>query len=437
MSPPTASPERIRRRNIHTYPFKYRHLEYDDFFSLESGVLYVHIPFCLTKCGFCDYTVYVGRGEDARQTYVEAIEREIRAWPTHRFFPEFALDAIYFGGGTPGILSGQQLARLIAVCRETFELRPGCEICIEFDPSTVTPDKLQRVREAGATRLSVGVQSFDPKVLETCGRSHDTETAVRAIEQIRGAGFGHLNVDLIFPLPDQTVENWAESVDQAISLDPGCITAYGLEVWPKTAFHHQLKSGKITLPDANDELRMFEYALDALEDAGYLRCSTSGYYHPDRCAEYSRFLEYYWRTWPMIGVGVSSKTVVHDRLYTNVKPLNRYYELVDQGRIPLDFATRLTRRQEMRRVMIRGLKMCEVFKGDFMDRFGVEMRTVYGDALDDLVEKGLLIEDEERFALTRQGQLLSTNVFEYFYAEEDLSPPEPGEVRFGISELVD
>jgi oxygen-independent coproporphyrinogen-3 oxidase len=314
---------------------------------------------------------------------------------------------------------------------------PGAEICVEFDPSTVTPEKLERLRDAGATRISVGVQSFDEKVLSICGRSHDSATAVEAITHVREAGYQHINVDLIFPLPGQTLRNWADSVERAIELEPGCITAYGLEIWPKTAFHHKLRTGEIVLPTADDELRMYEYALDALEDAGFVRGSTTGYYHPDRCPEYSRFLEFYWRTWPMIGFGVSSKTVVHERLYTNVRPLNRYYELVSAGAIPLDFATRLTKQQEMRRVLIRGLKMCEVYKQEFLDRFGVAIRDVYGHEMDALIADGLLAEDDERFFMTRAGQLYSTNIFERFYTQEDLAPASPGEVRFGISELVD
>ncbi|MDX6601688.1 MAG: hypothetical protein QOF13_890 [Solirubrobacterales bacterium] len=428
---------RIRRRNIHTYPFKYQYLDYADFFALDSAVLYLHIPFCLTKCGFCDYTVYVGRSGDAREDYVQTLETEIRAWPSHRVFPAAELDAIYFGGGTPGILDGDQLARLITVCRETFAVRDDCEICIEFDPSTVEPDKLSRVQDAGATRISLGVQSFDDAVLTTCGRSHDSNRAIGAIEDVRAAGFDHFNLDLIFPLPGQTYESWIDSVDRAVALDPGCITAYGLEVWPKTAFHHQLKAGEISLPTPLDELRMYEYALDALEGAGFERGSTSGYYHPERCEGLCRFLDYYWRTWPMIGLGVSSKSVIGDRLYTNVKPLNKYRELVAEGRIPLDFATRLTRQQEMRRVMIRGLKMCEVYKEEFETRFGLGMDQVYGDELGELVDAGLLRNEEDRISLTRQGQLYSTNVFERFYVEEDLSQPSSDEVRFGISELID
>ncbi|MEV8323362.1 coproporphyrinogen-III oxidase family protein [Kitasatospora sp. NPDC056731] len=430
--------EKIIRRNIHTYPFKYRHHEYDEYFRPENAVLYLHVPFCITKCGFCDYTVYINRNEQHFAQYVDVLEREIRAFAANRAFPAFRVDAVYFGGGTPGILTGDQTARLLDACRESFEFNEGAEIGLEFDPSTVDEAKIARMREAGFTRLSVGVQAFDDRLLEICNRSHDLATAERAFRTVVDGGFTHTNIDLIFPLPGQSVDDWKRSVDRAIELEPACITAYGLEIWPKTAFHSLITSGKMALPSAQEERRMYEYAIDALEAAGFARRSSTGYYHPDRCADYSRFLEYYWRTWPMIGFGVSSKSVIHDRLFVNVKPLKKYYEMVGSGQIPLDFATYLTKEQEMRRVMIRGLKMCEVNRPDFHDRFGVTMEAVFGAEIEQLIDKGWL---EERgtdvYALTRLGQLLSTNVYELFYAPEDLSPAEGDEVRFGISELVE
>ena len=131
----------ITRRNIHTYPFKYQYLDYDDFFQPERAVLYLHVPFCIKKCGFCDYTVYTNRSDEVHERYVQALEREVRAFPKHGVFPQYRVEAVYFGGGTPGILSGEQLARLLKACRDTFELTPEAEVCMEFDPPTVTPQK--------------------------------------------------------------------------------------------------------------------------------------------------------------------------------------------------------------------------------------------------------------------------------------------------------
>ncbi|MBO4160120.1 MULTISPECIES: coproporphyrinogen-III oxidase family protein [Micromonospora] len=427
----------IIRRNIHTYPFKYRYVDYDDYFRRQSAVLYLHVPFCIKKCGFCDYTVYVNKNESHFARYVDALEKEIRNFATNRTFPGFSIDAVYFGGGTPGILTGEQLVRLLDACRETFEFNDGCEIALEFDPSTVDPHKVETLVAGGFNRVNVGVQAFDDRLLEICNRSHDVATAENAYRMVVDGGFRHTNIDLIFPLPDQSLDDWKRSVDRAIELEPACITAYGLEIWPKTAFHTLIGSGKMQLPSPAEEAMMYEYAIDALEAAGFRRRSSTGYFHPDRCPDLSRFLEYYWRTWPMIGFGVSSKSVIHDRLYVNVQPLKRYYEMVDEGRIPIDFATVLTKEQEMRRVMIRGLKMCEVSQTEFLQRFGVPMESVFGSELQELVDKDWLRLEGDRYELTRAGQLYSTNVYEMFYTREDLSPADGDEVRFGISELME
>jgi len=347
------------------------------------------------------------------------------------------LDAVYFGGGTPGILTGEQLVHLLDVCRECFDFNPGAEIALEFDPSTVDPHKVRTLVAGGFNRVNVGVQAFDDRLLRICNRSHDVATAERAFRDVVDGGFEHTNIDLIFPLPGQSLDDWKRSVDRAIELEPACVTAYGLEVWPNTAFHTLIKNGTLSLPSPEDESRMYEYAMDTLEAAGFRRRSSTGYFHPDRCRDLSVFLEYYWRTWPMLGFGVSSKSVVHDRLFVNVQPLKQYYELVDSGRIPIDFATVLTKEQEMRRVMIRGLKMCEVSRTEFDRRFGVSMESVFGAELKELLDKDWLRLDGEMYSLTRSGQMFSTNVYELFYTTEDLSPAGDGEVRFGISELVE
>jgi oxygen-independent coproporphyrinogen III oxidase len=426
----------ITRRNIHTYPFKYQYVDYDEYFAPESSVLYLHVPFCIQKCGFCDYTVYVNKTEDAREQYVRALEKEIRAFPLHRVLPEFSVDAVYFGGGTPGLLEASQLVRLLQACRDTFQINPGSEICLEFDPPTVTAAKVETLLAAGFNRFSMGVQSFDDELLRLCNRSHDAATAERAYRIIRDSGCSHVNLDLIFPLPSLTLDVWQRSVDRAIQLEPGCLTTYGLEIWPKTTFHHGITQHTLSLPSPEEERAMYAYAIDALDRAGFQRTSSTGYYHPDRSPRYSRFLEYYWRTWPMLGFGVSSKTVVHERLYTHVKHLKRYYELIEQGRIPLDFATFLTKEQEMRRVVIRGLKMCSISRSKFRTRFGIDIDMVFGPQLARLTDEGMLVDAADDIVLTRKGQIFSTNVYERFYVEEDLTPPKPGEVKFGISELV-
>lgn len=428
--------EKYIRRNIHTYPFKYTYTDFEGFFKKESGAIYIHIPFCSTKCHFCDYTVYVNSKDDLREQYVRALCEEIRRFPDNPVFPKFYITAIYFGGGTPGLLSAEQLIRILNVCRETFQVAPDAEIAVEFDPRSVEQDKLDRIRDAGFTRLSMGIQSFNESILKDTNRPHNREDIDRAVAAISRSAFTHVNVDLIYPLLGLTSQIWKQSIEQAIDLGFSCITAYPLEVWENTAYHNWImKKGK-SLPKIDEEKAMAECAFELLERAGYKAGSTSGYYHPDLCEEYCRFLDYYWRTWPMIGFGVSSKSAIREFMYTNITNIRDYIANIAVGKPVLDFSTYLTKEQEMRRVMIRGLKVGNVYKSDFKTRFGVSMHQVYGDIITPLVADGYLTEEGDEIALTRKGQLYSNAVWENFYSVEDLSPAKKGEVKFGISELV-
>jgi oxygen-independent coproporphyrinogen-3 oxidase len=429
--------EQYVRRNIHTYPFKYRYLDAAEFFAPDKGSIYIHIPFCETKCHFCDYVVYTGSTTDVRDAYVDALCKEISVFPQSRAFPGFAIDSIYVGGGTPGLLTSKQLIRILQTCRDTFpDFTEDCEVAVEFDPGCVEEEKLREIYEAGFTRFSMGVQSFSPKILKENNRPHNLEDVYRAWDAVQRSGFTHTNIDLIYPLIDLDIATWESSVHEAVRLAPACITAYPLEVWKNTAYHHWLTRNKKQLPPAQSEVDMCRAALTIMEDAGYRRWSTTGYYQPETVSRYCRFLDYYWRSWPMLGFGVSSKSVIYDRAYTNIRSMQEYIKRIAKGDSVLDFATHMSKRQEMLRVMIRGLKVCEVSKVDFYDRFGVEMETIFAKEIADLVERGFVVNDLERVYLTREGQVFSSNVYEEFYTEDDLRAPEEGEVQFGISDLV-
>ena len=429
--------EKQIRRNIHTYPFKYSHLAPEVFFARERAVIYIHIPFCNTKCHFCDYVVYINTTEDLRAAYVEALLKEIRAFPDNKAFPGFTIDAIYIGGGTPGVLTANQLIDILNTVREAFPVTSDCEVAVEFDPGSVTYDKVKELYDAGYTRMSLGVQSFDENILKQNNRPHVLADVFTAWDAIQRVGYAHTNLDLIYPLIGLDLKTWESSLAQAIDLKPTCITAYPLEVWPQTAYHHWLfKTKTEKLPAGGVEMDMCRMSYDMLESAGFRRYSTSGYFDPKRVDTYSRYLEYYWRTWPLIGFGVSSKTVIHDRLYANVRPIREYLDRSAQGTSLMDFGTRITKEQEMRRVIIRGIKMCEVSKSDFQLRFGVPLTTVFGREMKPLLDAGLIEEGPDSFSLTREGQVFSTNVWETFFTGDDLRPPKDNEVQFGLSELV-
>jgi oxygen-independent coproporphyrinogen-3 oxidase len=425
------------RQHIHTYPLKFDVADGADVFPLERAALYVHIPFCSTKCHFCDFAVYVNRSTDARASYVDLLCREIETFARLRAFPSYRIEALYFGGGTPGLLTAEQLIRILDACRAVYPFEPDAEIAVEFDPSSATTEKLVALREAGFNRLSIGVQSFDDAVLHHSNRPHDREAIYRACASAAVADFPNVNLDLIYPLPGVTHEVWMDSVQRALDLAPSCLTLYGLELWPGTAYHKWVTDGRIELPPSCDEVRMYEEAADLVEASGFVPASTNAFRHPGRTPRYSTFLDYYWKTLPLLGFGVSARSAAGGRLWAHTRDLSAWSRMVSDGKPPVDFYTRLTRRQEMRRVMLRGIKTLAISRAEFVERFGVPMESVFDTELRGLAAAGLIRWEADRVALTRKGRAYCTNVFDRFLTEDDRTPPAEGQVQWGLSALVE
>lgn len=425
--------ESRERRMIGTYPFKYTYTDPSKFFAPEKAALYVHVPFCVKKCDYCTYVTTVGSAGEERQRYVDALCQEIRRFPEIACYPAYSVEALYFGGGTPSLLTPRQIESVLDACRETFRFLPGAELCMEFDPSTVSEETLRRVKDFGFGRISFGVQAFNDTVLRACNRSHSAAEAISAIELAKRLDFTNFNIDLIYPLPHLTMADWEHSLREAIRFEPAAITAHVLEVWPKTRFARLVQERGYRLPSFKEELEMTNRAYDVLEASGFRRWSTCGYYDPLKTDHYCRFMDYYWKSLPMIGFGVSAKTLLGSRAYTNVSAIGKYVDKVARGESPLDFSVTLTKKQEMLRVLIRGLKVCVVSKAHFVERFGVSMDLVFAEELDYLVRKGWIENGPDRIELTRSGQVNDRSVYAVFYTEDDLRAPREDEVMFGLS----
>ena len=424
------------RQHIHTYPLKFEVADGADVFPLDHAALYVHIPFCSTKCHFCDFAVYVNRSVDAREEYVNLLCREIETFAGLRTLPSYRIDALYFGGGTPGLLTAEQLVRVLNVCRAAYPFEPDAEIAVECDPASITTEKLIALRNAGFNRLSIGVQSFDDDVLRHANRPHDRAAIYRAFASATAADFPNVNLDLIYPLPGVTHQVWMDSVQRALDLAPSCLTLYALELWPGTAYHKWVTDGRIELPPTCDEVRMYEDASDLVETNGFVPASPNAFRNPGRSQRYSTFLDYYWKTLPLLGFGVSARSAAAGRIWSHTRDLSTWKSLVSQGRPPVDFYTRLTRQQEMRRVMLRGCKTLAIHRAEFVERFGVTMESVFDAELRDLTAAGLIVWEPDRIALTRKGRAYCTNVYDRFLAEGDRTPPAKGQVRWAVSGLV-
>ncbi len=423
------------RRMISKYPFKYEKIDATEFFVKNKASIYIHIPFCVKRCHYCTYVTKTGSTLCERENYVQALIKDILAFDIEHIFPEHIIESIYFGGGTPGMLTDDQITRILDAVQARFSIeKPLTDLCMEFDPSIVTDEKLEIFKKHGFTRLSLGVQSFDDDVLKASNRSHTADCARKAIKKIKDHGITNFNIDLIYPLQCQNMSTWKEDLLETIAMEPAEITAHVLEVWPGTRLEQLVKERVYKLPSFEEEIKMTNEAYDILENAGFKRWSNCGYYHPDRTSHYSLFMDYYWRSWPMIGFGVSAQSVLNKKIWTNTPDIDDYINRINEGRSPMNVCTTMSTRQEMLRFIIRGFKACYVSKHEFYDRFGIEISDIFSNELLYLVKKNWIYEDDDSYNLTREGQVFDRDVYTVFYTEDDMKAPEKkGQVWLGLS----
>jgi oxygen-independent coproporphyrinogen III oxidase len=381
--------------------------------------LYLHAPFCQSICSYCNFN----RGlldADLKRRYVVALEREIRradAPPDRR-----AADTIFFGGGTPSLLDPSEIARLLAACRDAFDVSAGAEITLETNPETATRDRLDAFREAGVNRITFGVQSFDDDELARLGRIHSADRAREAVRAARAAGFDNLSFDLMFWLPGQTLAAWSRTIDEAIALAPDHLSMYLLELYPNAPLKESM--ARATAPASrespaawtqatDDEAAdMYLAALDRLDAAGFAQYEISNVAHPG-CE--SRHNLKYWQAGAWYGFGCGAHSTVDGWRWKNLASTTAYVdrvmadELVAVDREPLSADGRTSE------ALFTGLRLAAgIETRNFQARFGVDPWSRYSAALAPFVDEGLMWARDGRFGLTRRGMLVANEVLVTF-----------------------
>lgn len=318
--------------------------------------LYLHVPFCRHKCGYCDFNVYTGQ-DRLMPDFVEALAAELRWAATHlRFSP---LYTVYIGGGTPSVLPVPLVSGLLAAVRDTFTLAPGCEVTLEANPVSTDPEKLEAWREGGVNRLSIGVQGFDPAALAVLERKEDGARAERTVRQARAAGFDNLSLDLIYAVPGQSDASWVDTVQRAAALDPEHLSCYGLQIEEGTLLHRRLREGRLrqVAPDRQWELQ--HLAEEVLRRHGFRRYEVSSWARPGRR---SRHNSAYWACRPYYGAGPGAhsygRTGGGARRWWNVRRPRDYIArspLVEDGGEDLDAALVQAERLLLGLRTVRGL----------------------------------------------------------------------------------
>ncbi|MBQ6386861.1 MAG: radical SAM family heme chaperone HemW [Lachnospiraceae bacterium] len=374
--------------------------------------LYVHIPFCVRKCAYCDFLSFPADGEE-RGLYVSALTEEIRARASAA--RDCAVDTIFFGGGTPSLLKGEDLLRIMREIRRSFRVLPDCEITSEINPGTLRPDLLPFISEE-LTRVSVGVQSASPAELRSLGRIHTFQEAEEAVRALRACGIGNLSLDLMFGIPGQTLSSWRDTLAAAEALHPEHISCYSLIIEEGTPFAERAAAGQLRLPGEEEERAMAEAAARHLSDAGYRQYEISNWAKPGYACRHNIR---YWRLEEYLGFGIGAASFFNGIRWSNEPDIRRYRDCAAHPETLERNRETVTRERAMEEFMFLGLRMTEGVSADgFRRAFGEDITGVYGDALRRHTEGGFLRHDGGRYALTPRGAEVS-NVILADYLLED------------------
>lgn len=412
--------------------------------------LYVHIPFCVRKCAYCDFLSFPS-SEDLRQKYVDALIREIRS--CKNTYQGYRVPTVFIGGGTPSILSPVQIQAIFSAIRKTFRVDTHAEITMEANPGTVTEEKLLAWKGAGVNRISIGLQSVRDEELRMLGRIHDYRQFLDTWKLVRQAGMENVNIDLISAIPGQTPESWRETLRKTAELAPEHLSVYSLIIEEGTPFYERYSNGPRDLrsedrgrgtkkdasqdgrdgaqgpadpagafgsddqqypplPDEETERLMYEETENILAEYGYARYEISNYAKPG-CA--CRHNIGYWQRKAYLGIGLGSSSLIGKTRFCHTSDLETYLACAgDPGKI-CEEEQFLSEKEEMEEFMFLGLRMmCGVRKSEFLRLFGVPVDTVYRESLKKLQEYGLLEIGKDTIRLTKRGIDISNYVFEQF-----------------------
>lgn len=369
--------------------------------------LYIHIPFCLKKCNYCDFISYTGIPPKEVRRYLAALTKESKLVATR--FRAGKISTLYLGGGTPSYLSAEDLLDIIEGVRDILGIEEEAEITLEANPGTLTPKKLALLRLAGINRLSLGVQSFDDGLLKAMGRLHRAEDIYQAFRWAREAGFNNISLDLIYGLPGQTFCQWEDTLDRALDLYPEHLSVYALELSLDSLWGRKQKLGELLLPKEEEVLSMYELACQKLKEAGFEHYEISNF---ARAGFQCRHNLSYWENRDYLGLGAGAASHWKGRRWKNMSRLEDYCRTLEEDRLPVDEEEELDQRQKIGETLFLGLRLRKgVSLKEFKDRFGEELLSMYGAEIEHLASLGLVEIKEERLVITEKGLPLANEVF--------------------------
>lgn len=376
---------------------------------MELG-LYLHLPFCISKCPYCDFNSYKLKEDNHISSYISALYKEITTYSQK--LEKINIRTIYFGGGTPTILSGVQIYNILQFCKDKFTVDKNAEITIEANPGTLDGEKIKLLIESGINRLSLGAQSFNDLFLKKLGRMHNTQDIIDSYYLAREKGFNNINIDIMFALPDQTTKDLQITLKKAVSLKPDHLSLYNLTIKSGTEYYKKYKESKLKLPTEDEEFDMYNWAIKFLEENDFEHYEIANFARPHKRSMHNLI---YWQNKPYLGIGAGAYSFIRGYRYMNFKDPARYIKEVMDDKLPIDNGEKLSLRKRMIETIILGLRTKDgVGYKKFKTRFKVDIKNIFHKQINKLVNLGLLQKDNCKINLTKRGIFLADTVFREF-----------------------
>ncbi|HAE91736.1 MAG TPA: oxygen-independent coproporphyrinogen III oxidase [Tissierella sp.] len=366
--------------------------------------LYIHIPFCISKCYYCDFSSFTNINHKIDE-YINSLIIELDLYKDK--IKDYSIKTIFIGGGTPSCINPRYINRILEFIYRNFNTSDLVEVTIETNPGTLDKEKVQIYMESGINRVSMGMQTLDDTLLKSIGRIHSTKDFYKSYEILRNGNMKNINVDLIFGLPNQSIDQVISSLKKVVELGVEHVSYYGLILEENTKFYKLYNEGKISLPDENIERMMYHKATEYLTNHGYKHYEISNYALPTYECKHNLV---YWELRPYLGVGLSSHSNMRGKRFFNTSDINIYIEKLNMNKLPVEGEEIIDKDTEMEEFCILGIRKIEgLSKIEFKNRFEVEIEKIYGDIIKKHIDNGLILNDHN-IRLTKKGLDLSNLV---------------------------
>lgn len=359
--------------------------------------LYFHIPYCKSKCYYCDFNSYADKKETVNK-YFQCLLKEVEMYKEHK---NVTVKTIFIGGGSPSLVDSSNVTKIINKCKQTFKMGKNVEISIEGNPESLTKAKLQKYKDCGINRLSIGLQAWQNNLLKDLGRIHTVEQFISAYNIAQKVGFKNINIDLMFGLPNQTMNNWVETLEKTMELNPEHISCYSLKLEEGTKLYDAYDKGALALPDEDTEREMYYKAKEVFEKNGYKQYEISNFAKQGfECSHNST----YWTYREYIGFGAGAHSFLDLNRSENEANIEKYIEKIKKGQFAYHERQAISESEQMSEYIITKLRMSEgIKKNDFNKRFKVKIEDMYKSVIDRFVDEGLLEENRRYIRLTDKG----------------------------------